>query len=71
VDIVYFFAVPSMLVDLERKLDRDLPKNRPILVASNGFSLPTWKYQQLKNGLYIYLRQPNHTTKNENSNDLF
>lgn len=53
-----------MLSDMERKLDSDLPWNRPILVVSNGFSLPTWKYQQLKNGLYIYLREPETTKGN-------
>ncbi|GJQ10221.1 hypothetical protein GpartN1_g2012.t1 [Galdieria partita] len=64
VDIVYFFAVPSMLSDLERKLDKDLPTSRQVLVVSNGFALPNWKYQQLKNGLYIYLRQPEETKVN-------
>eukprot|EP00871_Galdieria_phlegrea_P003090 jgi/Galph1/3782/GphlegSOOS_G2440.1 len=53
-DVIYFFAVPSMLVDLEKKLESDLPRHRPVLIASNGFALPSWKPYILKNGLYIY-----------------
>jgi len=53
--IVTLYGVPSMMTNLEKKLQKELPAGARVI--SNTYPFPTWKSTTTRDNVYLYTKQ--------------
>lgn len=54
-DIVAIYPMPDIMRHLEEKLTKELRPGARVL--TNYYPFPTWKYTELKDSVYLYIRE--------------
>ena len=53
-DIIYIYGMQSVLLKVERKLEKELRPGTKVI--SNIFTFPTWRPKKIKDSVYLYIK---------------